>query len=210
MNALFPRFALPIFLVRFTSGRPGKGRSEPLDIGRTVAWFSCRSTLVSHVHLEGFGAVEQGLLRPQKAVPTLRRSNFTRQAWCALWEGRVVANVDANGSYATACRSTSKRRGRQDPAMTSRWPPTLWDFEIAKRTLARDTADQRPRPRPNMPQTASARHFTRLLQTGLVLKLLPADQAALRAAHAGATAFDHSERRLASVGSSRPRDAAGR
>jgi hypothetical protein len=61
-----------------------------------------------------------------------------------------------------------------------------------------------------MPQTASARHFTMLLQTGSVLKLLPADQATLRDAHAGATAFDHRERRLASVGSSRPRDAAGR
>ena len=33
MNASFPGFSLPIFLVRFTSGRPGNGGSEPLDIG---------------------------------------------------------------------------------------------------------------------------------------------------------------------------------
>ena len=33
MNARFAGFVLPIYFVRFTSGRPGKGRSEPLDIG---------------------------------------------------------------------------------------------------------------------------------------------------------------------------------
>ena len=33
MNARVSGFVLPIYFVRFTSGRPGKGRSEPLDIG---------------------------------------------------------------------------------------------------------------------------------------------------------------------------------
>ena len=33
MNARFSGVVLPIYFVRFTSGRPGKGRSEPLDIG---------------------------------------------------------------------------------------------------------------------------------------------------------------------------------
>ena len=47
MNARLSGFALPIFLVRFTSGRPGNGGSEPLDIG-SVDLMVPRRMMIAH------------------------------------------------------------------------------------------------------------------------------------------------------------------
>ena len=79
MNARFPGFALPIFLVRFTSGRTGEGRSDPLDIGSAEAMVFMPGDARQHSHLEGFGAVAQGMFAiPSSGPSALPKFEFLR------------------------------------------------------------------------------------------------------------------------------------
>ena len=72
MNARCSGFSRPIFLVRFTSARPRKGRSESLDIGRGGGgWFQVvRGS--QPLHLAAFSGVTQDALTRCELVPCAR------------------------------------------------------------------------------------------------------------------------------------------
>ena len=108
MNARFSGFSLPIYLVRFTSGRPGKARTEPLDIGSAEAVGFMSVDAGSHGHLEGFGAGAQGPLeRPACLEGRVSRVGSTSESEA----GKGAQSVD------NCCHS------RQDAEMSRRAAP---------------------------------------------------------------------------------------